>query len=235
MARLRKDWTELLKRWPSRIESSLSLRACYISQRICKNARVALSQRTDVPWLNTGHRRHWYAKRGGDWMKASCRRLSMHHPSSIITFIVHFADRWRADWSPSSDECGHCCFLKEMLKWIRQNRKCRKRQKKRDAFVHSDVRIRLIPCLLVQSNGNTLFNLKCSDVEGGLLGRHLLTFMKNVAISKREAVPDLPAHKFTPHDIVEIRPSKGGLGPSYASGLVYRYHLKSVSRSFTGD
>ena len=166
-------------------------------------------------------------------MKASCRRLSRHHPSSLITFVLHCAKQWRPDWSPSSEECGHCCFLKEMQKWTRQNRKCRKRQKNRDAWVHCGGTIRWMPCSFVQSNGNTLFNLKCSDVEGGLLGRHLLTFVKNVAISKKEAAPDLPAHKFTPHDIVEIRPSKGGLGPSWASGLIYRYHLASVLRSRT--
>ena len=34
----------------------------------------------------------------------------------------------------------------------------------------------------------------------------------------------LPAHKVTPHDVVELRPSKGDASqPAIASGIVHRY------------
>ena len=46
--------------------------------------------------------------------------------------------------------------------------------------------------------------------------------------SGKEVLP-LPAHKFGPHDIVAVRPSKRGAGgPPLAQGVVYRLHETSV-------
>ena len=43
--------------------------------------------------------------------------------------------------------------------------------------------------------------------------------------SGKELLP-LPAHKFGPHDIVAVRPSRGG--PPLAQGVVYRLHEASI-------
>ncbi|GAX76189.1 hypothetical protein CEUSTIGMA_g3633.t1 [Chlamydomonas eustigma] len=55
-----------------------------------------------------------------------------------------------------------------------------------------------------QARGTTLLNLRCEDVEG-------------------VTAPLLPQHKFSPHDIVALRPSKGPAdGPALVQGVVYR-------------
>ncbi|KAL4440242.1 hypothetical protein ABPG75_003243 [Micractinium tetrahymenae] len=69
------------------------------------------------------------------------------------------------------------------------------------------------------AKGRALLNLRLADAEGGLLGRTLLTLVNN----KGGGSEPLPPHKFSPHDIVRLRPSKGdGSGPPLAEGVVYR-------------
>ena len=54
---------------------------------------------------------------------------------------------------------------------------------------------------VAQRKGSALINLKCSEISTALMGKALLTLEPN-----RGAV--LPAHKFSPHDVVEIKPNK---------------------------
>lgn len=62
---------------------------------------------------------------------------------------------------------------------------------------------------------------RCVDAEGGLLGRTLLTLVSNKGFGGPPV--DLPPHKFGPHDVVALRPSKGAAeGPPLASGVIYR-------------
>eukprot|EP00887_Chlorella_sp_A99_P002446 scaffold10.g2446.t1 len=68
------------------------------------------------------------------------------------------------------------------------------------------------------ARGRALLNLRLTEAEGGLLGRTLLTL--------GSGSDPLPAHKFAPHDIVRLRPSKSpadaAAGPALAEGVVYR-------------
>jgi hypothetical protein len=74
-----------------------------------------------------------------------------------------------------------------------------------------------------QARGRTLLNLRVSDAEGGLLGRTLLTLVPNKGFGSTPAVP-LPAHKFSPHDVVALKASSAGLGgPPLCTGLVCRW------------
>eukprot|EP00191_Tetraselmis_sp_GSL018_P008500 CAMPEP_0177616496 /NCGR_PEP_ID=MMETSP0419_2-20121207/24197_1 /TAXON_ID=582737 /ORGANISM="Tetraselmis sp., Strain GSL018" /LENGTH=490 /DNA_ID=CAMNT_0019114579 /DNA_START=53 /DNA_END=1522 /DNA_ORIENTATION=+ len=72
------------------------------------------------------------------------------------------------------------------------------------------------------ASGRTLLNLKCQDVETGLLGRSILTLVPNWG--PREGRSEaLPPHKFGPHDVVALRPNKGdSTAEALAEGLVYR-------------
>lgn len=73
-----------------------------------------------------------------------------------------------------------------------------------------------------QARGRALLNLKLRDAEGGLLGRTLLTFMLNKGSGDSMSHP-LPPHKFSPHDVVDIRANKADSnGPALVGGLVYR-------------
>lgn len=78
------------------------------------------------------------------------------------------------------------------------------------------------PPMIAQARGTTLLNLRCEDIEGGLLGRQLLTLLSNkgyVGSGKGVVLPLLPPHKFTPHDVVALRPSKGAAdGPPLVQG-----------------
>lgn len=75
---------------------------------------------------------------------------------------------------------------------------------------------------LAQARGRTLLNLRVSDAEGGLLGRTLLTLVPNKGWGTSPP-PQLPAHKFSPHDVVALKASTAGLGgPPLCTGLVYR-------------
>jgi hypothetical protein len=81
------------------------------------------------------------------------------------------------------------------------------------------------PCpSLPQARGYALLNLRTADTEGGLLGRTLLTLVSNKGFGAAGPPPPLPAHKFSPHDVVALRPNAGGGqgGPPLAQGLVYR-------------
>ncbi|WIA11524.1 hypothetical protein OEZ85_011635 [Tetradesmus obliquus] len=79
-----------------------------------------------------------------------------------------------------------------------------------------------------QARGRTLLNLRVSDAEGGLLGRTLLTLVPNKGFGTTPAVP-LPAHKFSPHDVVALKASSAGLGgPPLCTGLVYRVRDASL-------
>lgn len=87
-----------------------------------------------------------------------------------------------------------------------------------------------------QARGSSLFSLRVEDIEGGLLGRSLLTLVsnkgeKNSTASEgsekkpqvSSAFPLLPAHKFSPHDVVALRPSKGPPdSPCIVQGVVFR-------------
>jgi len=74
----------------------------------------------------------------------------------------------------------------------------------------------------VQARGRSLLNLRVSDAEGGLLGRTLLTLVPNKGWGTTPP-PQLPAHKFSPHDVVALKASAAGLGgPPLCTGLVYR-------------
>lgn len=75
----------------------------------------------------------------------------------------------------------------------------------------------------------SLCNLRCTESSGGILGT-LLRFVNNKGPSSGKEPLPLPAHKFGPHDIVAIRPSKSGAsaGLPLAEGVVYRVHEASL-------
>lgn len=53
-------------------------------------------------------------------------------------------------------------------------------------------------------------------MQAGLLGKTLLTLQPNKG-------PPLPPHKFTPHDVVSLKPSKADASkPPVGQGVVYR-------------
>ena len=85
-----------------------------------------------------------------------------------------------------------------------------------------------------QARGTTLLNLRCEEVEGGLLGRSLLTLISNKGYTPTSGKgapqgPLLPQHKFSPHDVVALRPNKGAAeGPPLVQGVVYRVRDTAV-------
>ncbi|GMH45218.1 hypothetical protein BSKO_13175 [Bryopsis sp. KO-2023] len=81
-----------------------------------------------------------------------------------------------------------------------------------------------------KTSGNTLFSLKCDGIEGGLMGRSLLTLVSTrIVEGKKGACAELPPHRFGPHDLVELRPNKGGVGgAAVVSGLVYRSKEREI-------
>lgn len=74
--------------------------------------------------------------------------------------------------------------------------------------------------------------MRCDDASSGFLGKSLLTFVLNKGVPGTAPVP-LPAHKFSPHDVVAVRPnttassSNDAVG-SIAQGVVYRVHEDKV-------
>eukprot|EP00873_Tetraselmis_striata_P035127 jgi/Tetstr1/455391/TSEL_042223.t1 len=71
-------------------------------------------------------------------------------------------------------------------------------------------------------SSRVMLNLKCTGVEGGLLGRSLITLAPNKILPGCSATP-LPPHKFSPHDIVAIRSNKGDpAAEPIVEGVVYR-------------
>ncbi|GLI64102.1 hypothetical protein VaNZ11_007275 [Volvox africanus] len=80
-----------------------------------------------------------------------------------------------------------------------------------------------------QSRGRALLNLRLDDVEGGLLGRTLITLVSNKGYGAGGALADLPPHKFGPHDVVALRPSRGPAdGPPLVSGVIYRIRETAI-------
>lgn len=70
--------------------------------------------------------------------------------------------------------------------------------------------------------------MRCDDASSGFLGKSLLTFVRNKGLPGGAPAP-LPAHKFSPHDVVAVRPnaaasSNGDAAASIAQGVVYRVH-----------
>ncbi|GLT87471.1 hypothetical protein SLE2022_055530 [Rubroshorea leprosula] len=72
-----------------------------------------------------------------------------------------------------------------------------------------------------QKRGSTMLNLKCVDVQTGLMGKTLLEFQS----TKGDV---LPTHKFGTHDVVVLKLNKADSGsPALGQGVVY--WLKPVS------
>ncbi|KAK9868471.1 hypothetical protein WJX84_007692 [Apatococcus fuscideae] len=72
-----------------------------------------------------------------------------------------------------------------------------------------------------QAKGRVITNLRCSDAEGGLLGRTLLTLVSNKGGGTISS--PLPPHRFGPHDVVALKPNKADPGAiALATGVVYR-------------
>lgn len=77
-----------------------------------------------------------------------------------------------------------------------------------------------------QKRGSTILNLKCVDVQTGLMGKTLLELQSN----KGDV---LPAHKLSPHDVVVLKPNKADIGsPALGQGVVYRLKDSSITIAF---
>eukprot|EP00250_Pteridium_aquilinum_P010576 c19487_g1_i1 orf=90-2078(+) len=75
---------------------------------------------------------------------------------------------------------------------------------------------------LSEKRGSALLNLKCADVQTGLLGKTLLELQSN----KGEL---LPPHKLTSHDVVILKPNKAESSSSpLGQGIVYRVKDTSI-------
>ena len=81
-----------------------------------------------------------------------------------------------------------------------------------------------------EARGRALYNLRLENAEGGLLGRTLLTLVRNKKGSMGEDI--LPDHKLSPHDIVRICPAKNegdGSKSICSEGVVYRVKESSIT------
>ncbi|KAL9275323.1 DNA-binding protein SMUBP-2-like protein [Drosera capensis] len=77
-----------------------------------------------------------------------------------------------------------------------------------------------------QRRGSTLLNLKCVDVQTGLMGKTLLELQS----TKGDV---LPPHKLGNHDVVILKPNKADIGsPSLGQGVVYRLKDSSITVAF---
>lgn len=77
-----------------------------------------------------------------------------------------------------------------------------------------------------QKRGSTILNLKCTDVQTGLMGKVLLEFES----TKGDV---LPSHKFGPHDTVVLKPNRADLGSApLGQGVVYRLKDNSITVAF---
>ncbi|XP_059298562.1 uncharacterized protein LOC132051489 [Lycium ferocissimum] len=77
-----------------------------------------------------------------------------------------------------------------------------------------------------QKKGSTILNLKCVDIQTGLMGKTLLEFQSNKG-------DILPPHKFGTHDVVVLKPNKADLGsPALGQGVVYRLKDSSITVAF---
>ncbi|KAL3341585.1 hypothetical protein AABB24_025902 [Solanum stoloniferum] len=81
-----------------------------------------------------------------------------------------------------------------------------------------------------QKKGSTILNLKCVDIQTGLMGKMLLEFQSNKG-------DILPPHKFGTHDVVVLKPNKADLGcPALGQGVVYRLKvLRGDNSSLAND
>lgn len=78
------------------------------------------------------------------------------------------------------------------------------------------------------NRGFVISNLKVNDIESGLFGKTLLTLSRNKNSEDKNIL--LPAHKFSQHDIVRIRPSKGDREKKFVmEGVVYRLLESSIT------
>ncbi|KAK9123484.1 hypothetical protein Sjap_013086 [Stephania japonica] len=74
--------------------------------------------------------------------------------------------------------------------------------------------------------GSTMLNLKCVDVQTGLMGKALIEFQSN----KGDV---LPPHKFGTHDVVILKPNKADVGSlPLGQGVVYRLKDSSIIIAF---
>ncbi|GAU36922.1 hypothetical protein TSUD_331950 [Trifolium subterraneum] len=77
-----------------------------------------------------------------------------------------------------------------------------------------------------QKRGSTILNLKCVDVQTGLMGKSLIELQSTKA-------DVLPAHKFGTHDVVVLKLNKADLGsPALGQGVVYRLKDSSITVAF---
>ncbi|GKV32632.1 hypothetical protein SLEP1_g41226 [Rubroshorea leprosula] len=77
-----------------------------------------------------------------------------------------------------------------------------------------------------QKRGSTILNLKCVDVQTGLMGKTLLEFQS----TKGDV---LPAHKFGTHDVVVLKLNKADSGsPALGQGVVYWLKDSSITVAF---
>ncbi|KAK9825119.1 hypothetical protein WJX74_010900 [Apatococcus lobatus] len=85
-----------------------------------------------------------------------------------------------------------------------------------------------------QAKGRVIANLRCSEAEGGLLGRTLLTLISNKGGGSISS--PLPPHRFGPHDFVALKPNKADPAtPALASGVVYRIRDDFITIAVEAD
>nr|ATB19672.1 putative DEAD-like helicase [Juniperus indica] len=77
-----------------------------------------------------------------------------------------------------------------------------------------------------QKRGSAILNLKCTDVQTGLMGKMLLELQSN----KGDL---LPSHKFSTHDVVILKTNKAEVGSApLGQGVVYRIKDTSLTVAF---
>lgn len=80
---------------------------------------------------------------------------------------------------------------------------------------------------LAANKGFVILNLKIEDIENGLLGKTLLTLSRR---TNKGCKGTLPAHRFSQHDVMCIRPNKGDRDKKFAiEGVVYRLSENSIT------
>ncbi|CAN6454156.1 unnamed protein product [Victoria cruziana] len=83
-----------------------------------------------------------------------------------------------------------------------------------------------VPAATAKKHNSMLSNLKCIDVQTGLMGKALLVFEPNKGNV-------LPAHKLGPHDVVVLRQNKvEAESASLGQGVVYRLKDSSITVAF---
>ena len=78
------------------------------------------------------------------------------------------------------------------------------------------------------NRGYAIKGLAVTSIEGGLLGHSMVKLERKASTS--DGVIALPAHKFHPHDIVIMKPSKGdSSSETLLEGVVYRVRENSIT------